>query len=312
RRIPRTRRLRRRTRERSRHTPSGRRLLPTRPTDRGAHRQPGGQDRGLPLAARHRPGKRSGRNGRSRTMTAPGRPLTGTVPGAPPGLPETARAAPTASLPATTRTRCRDIVSLHAESPPRRRPRAAWGAPRVRGGESSAGAPRAAPVCPSRPAGESMDLRAAPGPGASGGKGAPPRWAFGAGRFGRGGWGEGLSGGGVRSVHAGDPALVVEVDAEGGGGAAQARHGLHGAADQVDEAGAGRGADLADREGPAGGGSAQGGVGGEREVGLGDADRKRAQPVALAGAQLALGALGVADAGGAVDGAGDRLHLLLQ
>ena len=60
----------------------------------------------------------------------------------------------------------------------------------------------------------------------------------------------------------------------------------HVAADRIDEPGADRGADLADVQRVAGRGALQRRVAADRQVGLGDADRKAAEAVLLVAGQL--------------------------
>jgi hypothetical protein len=109
-----------------------------------------------------------------------------------------------------------------------------------------------------------------------------------------------------------DLAVGEEADLLGGGDLGQSGH-AHDVAGQGDnEAGSGGEAQLADREGVAGGRALGVGVGAEAVLGLGDADRE----VAVAGGFEGLGALDDGglrrDAGGAVDARGDGLDLLQE
>src|SRR5215831_13511817 len=89
-----------------------------------------------------------------------------------------------------------------------------------------------------------------------------------------------------RSVQAYDVAVLVEVDADGGRLGGQAGHGAHLAADRVDEAGADRGAVLADRQPEPRRRALQRRVVGQRQVRLGEADGQVAEAVLLVAVEL--------------------------
>ena len=109
-----------------------------------------------------------------------------------------------------------------------------------------------------------------------------------------------------------DLAVVVEVDARRCRRLGQTRHRAHRPADRIDETCADRRAHLADFERVTGRCALERRVARDRQMGLRDADRHRAEPVVLVGLELLAGRSGVLDPLGAVDRRRDLLDLALE